>query len=93
MADNPGITSQLASCHLHKYIFHAMFKNLPFKSHAKIEFETFRNYAKFENIIFHTMLITSQNYYHANFSRLLNAKHGLECETKCNDSEPLRSSF
>jgi hypothetical protein len=38
------------------------------------------NYANFENIIFHAEMITSQNYYHAKFSRLLNAKQRPEHE-------------
>jgi len=36
MTDNPGITSQLASCHLQKYIFHAMFEKPLHKNHAKM---------------------------------------------------------
>ena len=80
MTHNPGITSQLASCHLHKYIFHAMFKNPSFKSHAKIEFELFKNYANFENIIFHANIGKIKNNFHANISRQLNAKQRPEHE-------------
>jgi len=57
-----------------------MFKNPSFKSHAKIEFEPIRNYAKFENIIFHANMITSKNNYHAKISRPLNAKQRPEHE-------------
>jgi hypothetical protein len=50
------------------------------------------NYAKFENIFYHAKLITSQIYYHANFSRLFTAKHGHQFEP-AKIMEPLRSSF
>jgi hypothetical protein len=48
-----------------------MFKKPLFKSHAKIEFEPFKNHANFENIIFHANIITSQNNFHANIFKTI----------------------
>lgn len=92
MADNTQHQSQLASRHLHKYIFYAMFRNPSFKSHAKIEIEPFKNHAMFQNIFFCAKLITSENNYHAKFSEPISRSKDSQYEP-ANIWELLHSSF